>query len=166
MGRKKTHGKSNTKLYEVCKAMRRRTKRENSQAYENYGGRGIGICEEWEKDFETFYKWAIENGYREGLSIDRKDNNKGYNPDNCRWTTRKVQNNNTRANRMVTYRGETHTVREWEEMLMLGENVLKMRLNNGWSIERAMTTPAIKYRKMRNKKKTSRHFLQFPEKKG
>ena len=102
MGRKKTHGKSNTKLYEVWKAMRRRTKRENSQAYENYGGRGIGICEEWEKDFETFYKWAIENGYREGLSIDRKDNNKGYNPDNCRWTTRKVQNNNTRANRMVT----------------------------------------------------------------
>lgn len=161
-GRQETHGKTNTKLYEVWKAMRRRTQDKNSQAYENYGGRGIGICEEWEKDFEAFYKWAMQNGYKEGLSIDRKDNEKGYCPDNCRWATRKTQNNNTRANRLVTYRGETHTIREWEEMLMLGENVLKMRLNNGWSVERAMSTPAIKYRRMKKRANSSRNFPALP----
>lgn len=151
-GRPVKHGQSGTKLYEVWKAMKQRTQSPQSQAFEDYGGRGIDICEEWATDFEAFYNWAMENGYQEGLSIDRKDNERGYYPDNCRWTTRKKQNRNTRKNRYITYKGYTHTISEWEEMLLLGKNVLRMRLEKGWSIEKAIETPPIKYRKYRKKK--------------
>lgn len=66
----------------------------NNFAYKNYGGRGITICDEWKDSAEIFYKWALESGYQDNLSIDRIDNNKGYNPDNCRWATAAQQNRN------------------------------------------------------------------------
>lgn len=135
------------KLYEVWKGVRRRTCDEKLEQYRNYGGRGIGICEEWKKDFEAFFKWAMENGYEEGLSIDRKDNEKGYFPDNCRWATRKEQGNNTRRNKLITYGGETHTVTEWEDILHLGRNTLKMRLYKGWNLESAIETPSLRNKK-------------------
>lgn len=67
----------------------------------DYGGRGIGICDEWKKSFLAFYDWAMENGYSDALSIDRIDNNKGYSPDNCQWVSWKQQSNNRRCNIMV-----------------------------------------------------------------
>ena len=80
-------------------SMKQRCGNPKANEYDNYGGRGITVCEEWEKDFEAFYDWALKNGYAHNLTIDRKDNNTGYSPDNCKWATMKEQQNNRRNNR-------------------------------------------------------------------
>lgn len=91
------HGLCKTRLHQIWWAMKQRTTDKNSQAYRNYGGRGIKLCKEW-FDFVPFYDWAISNGYSDTLSIDRINNNKGYYPDNCRWVDMKIQNRNKRTN--------------------------------------------------------------------
>lgn len=93
---KTTHGKSNHILIYILSDMKRRCNNPKHHQYHDYGGRGITICEEWKNDFMSFYNWAMSNGYEKGLSIDRIDNDKGYSPDNCRWTTRNIQARNTR----------------------------------------------------------------------
>lgn len=90
------HNKSYSKLYKVWQGMKTRCYNKNFIYYCNYGGRGITICKEWLNDFEIFYKWAISNGYKEGLTIDRINNDGNYEPNNCRWITRAEQNRNQR----------------------------------------------------------------------
>lgn len=98
-GMHKTHGGTYTKLFRVWCSMRARCGNPNDRCFHRYGGRGIKVCEEWDTDFSSFKRWSEANGYEEGLTIDRIDNDKGYSPDNCRWTTMKVQNNNKSNNK-------------------------------------------------------------------
>jgi hypothetical protein len=77
--------------------MMTRCYRKSYHAYKHYGGRGITVCDEWQKDFGAFHKWAIVTGYSDDLTIDRIDSNRGYSPDNCRWATMAEQNKNKRA---------------------------------------------------------------------
>ena len=118
--------------------MKQRCYNPNSTSYHNYGGRGITICDAWLNDPSSFFKWSLENGYSDDLTIDRKDNNKGYSPENCQWTTEIEQHNNTRRNRYVEYKGEIHTLAEWCRILGLNYSTVKTRLNVlNWSIEEA-----------------------------
>lgn len=96
-----------------------------------YGGRGITICDEWRNDFYSFYSWSIENGYKDGLTIDRVDNNKGYCPENCRWADLETQANNTRRNHYITYNNETKTLTQWAKLLNVNVETLRYRVNHG-----------------------------------
>lgn len=95
----RAHGGSDTRLYRIWEGMKARCYNPNRERYPDYGGRGITICDEWLHDFGAFRDWAMANGYRDDLSIDRKDNDKGYSPENCRWQTVEQQNNNRRPRR-------------------------------------------------------------------
>lgn len=133
------HGKSKTKLYKVWIDMRARCNRPSHHSYGRYGGRGIYVCSEWES-FTIFYEWAYSHGYREGLEIDRINNDSGYNPDNCRWCTRKVNDNNRSTCRFIEYNGETHTLKEWCEILSIKYDTACKRLNKlGWTVEQTLS---------------------------
>ena len=90
----KTHGLKYTRLYNIWGCMKKRTLNPKNKQYNDYGGRGITICDEWKNDFMSFYNWAMENGYSDKLSIDRIDNDGNYEPSNCRWTIKTIQQRN------------------------------------------------------------------------
>lgn len=131
------------KLYSVWCSMRKRCRNENDQMYKYYGGRGITSCEEWE-DYPTFRKWAYENGYEEGLTIDRIDVNGNYSPDNCRWIPMAEQMQNTRRNKYLTFNGETKCIAEWSREIGVSHNTIQRRLSHGWTIEEALTIKPMK----------------------
>lgn len=136
------HGSSRrgsvTKVYKVWLAMRDRCNNPNNRAYENYGGRGIKVCVRWH-DYANFLKDMGERPL--GASIERRDNAKGYNPDNCYWATREEQNSNRRSVLHVTYNGETRTAAQWDRFIGFSRSTTANRLKMGWSIERTLTTP-------------------------
>lgn len=110
--------------------------------YADYGGRGITVCQRWRESFANF---LADMGQRpaDGMELDRKDNNGNYTPANCRWVTAKVNARNRRSNRMLTYRGETHTMAEWAEIAGLPQRILKARMKLGWSVEEAISRPKL-----------------------
>lgn len=125
------------KFYAVWNAMRQRCDNPNDKAYYNYGGRGIKVCKEWE-NVDNFYADMFPS-YKHGLTLDRVDNDKGYSPANCKWSTRLEQQNNRRTNNYITYKGKTHTVSEWSRILGIKENTLWHRIMVfKWPLERAM----------------------------
>lgn len=131
---KTTHGKTHTRLYSIWRSMKKRCCVPTNDAYCRYGGRGITVCKEW-MSFENFEKWAKSNGYKNGLTIDRKDNNAGYSLENCRWATRREQNLNKRNNHFVEYNGEVKTISEWAETLGTDRKKLRYRLaTNNWDL--------------------------------
>lgn len=139
-----------TRLYNIWQGMKRRTMTATNPRYSDYGGRGITVCDEWRDSFEAFRDWALANGYRDDLTIDRKDNDGNYCPENCRWSTDLEQGNNTRRNRRFEYNGEIHTLTEWAKISGIGLSTLSSRINSyKWSIERALTEPLDKTKKRR-----------------
>lgn len=133
--------KNTTRLYKIWKNMRSRCYNSNNPNFKYYGGRGIKICEEWYGSYSCFRDWSLSNGYSENLTIDRIDVNGNYEPSNCRWATRKEQSLNTRSNRYIEYNGETKTLSEWSKIFGLYHKTIAYRLNHGWSVEKALTTP-------------------------
>lgn len=143
-----THGKSDTKLYLVWREMITRTENQNAERYGIYGGRGISICGEWRNDFQSFYDWAIQNGYKEGLTVDRIDVNGNYEPDNCRWITPYEQSRNLRKNVRITYSGKTMILKDWAKEIGIDYNTLWKRIRkSGWTVEEALETPVGQRRK-------------------
>ena len=136
------HGKCHTRLIRIYHNMKQRCYDTKTKNYKKYGARGIDVCKEWRDDFITFYNWSMANGYQDNLSIDRIDGSKGYSPDNCRWVTVEVQNNNTSRNHRITYKNETHTVAEWAKIYNLSYDCLMARIMKlNWDIEKALTKP-------------------------
>jgi hypothetical protein len=135
----KTHGMRRTRLYNIWTQMNQRCVNQNLEHYDNYGGRGISVCDEWKK-FEVFAEWAKKNGYKDGLTIDRMDVNGNYEPDNCKWSTDVEQQRNKRNNRHITINSQTKTIAEWAEISGLPYKTLQRRLYTG-CIEEELLAP-------------------------
>ena len=127
------HGKYKTRLYKIWQGIKRRCYNKRFKHYKNYGDRGIVVCDEWKNDFMAFYNWSMSNGYKDNLTIDRINVNGNYEPNNCRWVTRKVQQNNTRRNVLITYNGKTQNMRQWADELGIKQNTICCRHRKGWS---------------------------------
>lgn len=125
----------NTRLFRIWRGIIQRCNNPNNKAYKHYGGRGIKVCPVWLGSFKAFYNWAIFNGYQESLTIDRKDNDGNYEPNNCRWVTRKEQANNTRATTFIEINGITKSISEWSRLSGVSKSGLRNRLKKGLSGE-------------------------------
>lgn len=148
------HGGCGTKIYNTWLSMKSRCYNPNNDDYNDYGGRGIIVCNEWLNNFESFRDWSYANGFEEmaskgRCSIDRIDVNGNYEPSNCRWADDITQANNRRSNVLINHNGETHTRAEWARDNDLGEDTIVSRLKNGWDLDKAINTP-IMYDKERS----------------
>lgn len=138
--------KENKRLYEIWVNMKTRCYNPSYQCYHAYGGKGIKVCNEW-KRFKGFLEWALSNGYDQTLTLDRKDNSLGYNPDNCRWANMQQQQNNRTNNRLITANGETKTMAEWARSSGILYTTIQRRLAYGWPENQAVTLPVNKRNK-------------------
>lgn len=144
----KKHGLRYTRIYTIWSGMIDRCYRKSHKKYDDYGGRGISVCDEWRSDVEAFYNWAMNNGYNDSLSIDRINNNGNYEPNNCRWVTTNEQVNNRRNNRVYTLNNKTQTLKQWADEYKINYNTLISRIDDfNWDIEKALTTPAKQTKK-------------------
>ena len=137
------HNDSYSRIFHIFESMKSRCLNPKEQHYSNYGGRGIKVCTEWlDKDcgFVRFRDWAYKNGYSDKLTLDRINVNGNYEPQNCRWVTVKQQNNNTRRNLYIEYKGERKTVAEWSELTGIPYGTLAERVRKGLSVERIFCT--------------------------
>lgn len=136
-----THGRTGSREYRIWQAVKARCLNENNTAFKDYGGRGIGICQEWADDFMAFYRHVGACPTSEH-TIDRIDNNRGYEPGNCRWATRLEQGRNRRGLHQITYGGRTQCLQEWADEFGLSPRTLHNRIKRGgWTFEKALTTP-------------------------
>lgn len=127
-------------------SMRRRCAYKNSNRWDMYGGRGITVCDRWRDSFEAFLE---DMGPRpEGCSIDRIDNSKGYSKENCRWASAKEQARNRKSSVLIEFNGKTQCITEWAEEIGIAVGTLYQRLHKGWSVEKALTTPLMRQRKV------------------
>ena len=139
---KKSHGLSRengkqTLLHRVWMSMLHRCNNPKSQSYKYYGHKGISVCDEWDS-YENFYKWAIQNGYRKGLTIERIDNDGDYCLENCKWIPQSEQARNSKGVRFLTYKGQTKTYGEWEKVYGINRRTLEDRIKRGWNIQAAL----------------------------
>lgn len=132
------------RLYVIWSAMKQRCYNAKNMSYSSYGGRGISVCDEWRTDFVPFRDWALANGYRDGLSLDRIDNDGHYVPGNCRWATEAEQKRNMRQTVMLVAYGETKCLTDWahDDRCVVGLETFRARIRLGWDVASAMQTPS------------------------
>lgn len=135
------HGLSKSKIYKVWTGMKERCSNPKAKYFHCYGGRGISVCAEWH-DPEIFIKWANENGYRDGLTLDRINVNGNYEPLNCRWATLLEQGANQRKNVNFEINGVVKHLSQWcREYNVASMGAVRYRLKMGMPILEALTTP-------------------------
>lgn len=139
-----THSMYKTRLYRTWINMKSRCYTPSSSHFKYYGGKGIKVCDEWKNNFLNFYNWSIKNGYKENLTIDRIDNNKNYEPNNCRWATYQMQNDNLPNAIKIKYQNKIYTLTEICQMTGLTKKCIRTRYERGWSPERIIETPKTK----------------------
>ena len=127
-----------SRIYAIYYGMRYRCYSKNCSRYKNYGERGIKICKEWMEDYDSFEKWALENGYKDGLSIERIDVNGDYCPENCTWVSLKEQSRNKCNTVRINVNGNKYTIIELSELTGLSYGKIYYRYSNGWSGEEIM----------------------------
>jgi hypothetical protein len=132
----RSHGLTGSRIYLAWQNMKKRCDNPNNKSYKNYGGRGIKYCSKWEV-FDGFWE-DMKDGYAENLTLDRIDVDGDYCKDNCRWVDRNVQANNMTTNNLITYNGETMTEAEFSRKYSLDYELFRHRLQDGWTVERAM----------------------------
>lgn len=139
--RRQTHALSHTPEYKAWKTMKARCSNPKHHAYHRYGGRGITVCKEWKESFSAFTR---DMGRRpEGMTIDRKENDKGYFKENCHWVSVKTQARNRSNNHVLTMNGESHCINEWAEILGIHHGKIRERLSRGCPVERALSTKKL-----------------------
>jgi len=136
------HGMTNTQSFRIWSGMRTRCLNKNSENYAAYGGRGITICKKW-NTFAGFYKDMGDPP--KGLTLDRKNNDKGYSKVNCRWASAYTQAVNRKSTRFITYKKETKSISDWARSIGIRIDTLHHRFTAGWSIEKALLTPVKNY---------------------
>jgi hypothetical protein len=135
-----SHNMTNTKIYQMWAGMKARCYNKKRDGYKNYGGRGIKVCASWKKSFEQFFQ-DMKNGYSEGLTIDRIDNDGNYCPENCRWVTRKENYLNSSRIKHITIKGVTKPLYEWLSIYGRLRWVYANRVYKyGWTPEKAIIT--------------------------
>lgn len=151
----KTHGLTQHKLYNVYKSMVNRCSNLNNISYKNYGAKGITVCDEWLNNFLHYYNWCINNGWEDGLVVDRIDGKKNYCPENCRITSKYDNNKNKESTIYLTAFDEKKTANEWslDERCKTSYSSLVYRIRKNWNPEEAITTP--------NKQKCYDNFKQY-----
>lgn len=132
------HGMYDTPIYAIWSSMVRRCELPSHPAYDNYGGRGIRVCERW-VEFAAFYEDIGKLRPDRQHSLDRIDNDGDYCPENCRWVTPKQQGRNRRDNRWLTFGDKRHCLAKWAEITGLGYSTIRERLRRGWTTEDALT---------------------------
>lgn len=135
------HGLSYTPEYRAWQTMRLRCTEPKNAAFKDYGGRGITVCGRWLNDPAAFVADMGEKP-TPAHELDRRDNDAGYTPGNCRWVLRKINDRNRRSNRWLTVDGERRALVEWAELRGIAPDTLAKRLDYGWTPEQALTTPA------------------------
>jgi len=137
----KKHGLSRHPLYLRWMAIFQRCYNEKCENYKKYGARGVIMCEEWKNDFMLFYNWAIENGWRKGLHIDKDIKGTGliYSPQTCSIVTLKENSNHTRQNKYIEFYGLRMSLSKWAERVKMPSFIINSRLRYGWSVKDALT---------------------------
>jgi len=140
------HNKSPAQLYQCWLDMKKRCYNRNCINFASYGARGITVCDEWRYDYVAFRSFALSNGWKHGRFIDRINNDGGYSPANCRFVSRTESANNTTRTRWLTFRGQTLPIHQWATKTGIKQSLLRVRLWNGWTVERALTQPVQRQR--------------------
>lgn len=147
----RTHGMTNHPLYSLWIGMINRCTYPSQPGFDNYGGRGIQVCDEW-RNFGNFSEWCLTNGWKPGLCLDRRETDGNYEPSNCRFLTYKENCNNKRNNRLITAFGETKTLSQWVDDPRCQTEYMTIRDRIdllGWAPERAITTPTRQLRRQK-----------------